>query len=287
MTQQDETSQGAATDQPVPSRPSPYLDAGESVPQAYLAPPQTGKPSYGAPPGYRPGLRLRGSSQQPYTQPGQGQQPGNGQQGYGQPASRRFGGAQPRRDPAIASPWERLAACTVDWIIIFGVSVVVFWSPLLRVARELNAITATYKEGSSPAAQAALDSIFRNPANAQVLLHWAYSVFGIALAYYWAQHAAWGATVGKRIFGVRVVRAADQSRIGIKAAGIRAVAYLVGPAILWVLPGISLLGGVLWAADSGMALLDPRAQCLHDKLAGTIVIRQRWLDRQQRSASPW
>ncbi len=287
MTQQDETSQGAATDQSVPSRPSPYLDAGESVPQAYLAPPQTGKPSYGAPPGYRTGLRLRGSSQQPYAQPGQGQQPGNGQQGYGRPASRRFGGTQPRHDPAIASPWERLAACTVDWIIIFGVSVAVFSSPLLRVARELHAITATSRAGTSPAAQAALDSVFRNPANAQVLMHWAYSMFGIALAYYWVQHAAWGATVGKRVFGVRVVRAADQSRIGIKAAGIRAVAFLVGPAILWVLPVISLLGGVLWAADSGMALLDPRAQCLHDKLAGTIVIRQRWLDQQKRSASPW
>jgi len=30
---------------------------------------------------------------------------------------------------------------------------------------------------------------------------------------------------------------------------------------------------------------DLRAQCLHDKLAGTVVIRKRWLDQQAPSAS--
>ncbi len=195
---------------------------------------------------------------------------------------------QSRRDPAIAGPWERLAACMLDWIIIFTVSVLAFWSPLVRVWRELQAITGNYQDLGSPAAQAAINNIARTPSNQHALLYWFVGMFGIALAYYWAQHAAWGATVGKRIFGVRVVRAADQSRIGIKAAGIRAVAFLVGPAMFLLLASpLNVAGGVLWAADTGLPLLDLRAQCLHDKLAGTIVIRQRWLDRQQRSASPW
>src|SRR5271166_5806725 len=82
MTQQDETGQSAATDQPVPSRPSPYLDASESAPQAYLAPPRPDQPRYGTPPAYRTGPRSGGSGQQPYAQPGPGQQPGDGRLGY-------------------------------------------------------------------------------------------------------------------------------------------------------------------------------------------------------------
>jgi uncharacterized RDD family membrane protein YckC len=287
MTQQDETSQGAVTDESVPSRPSPYLDAGESVPEAYLAPPQPDKPSYGTPQGYRPGPRLRGSGQQPYAQPGYGQQPEYGRAGQRRPGSRP-GSMQSRRDPVIAAPWERLAACLLDWIIIFAVSVLAFWSPLVRVWRELQTITANYQDLSSPAAQAAINNIARTPANQHALLYWFVGMFGIALAYYWIQHAAWGATIGKRALGVRVVRASDRSRIGVKAAGIRAVAFLVGPAMFLLLASpLNVAGGVLWAADTGLPLLDLRAQCLHDKLAGTIVIRQRWLDRQQRSARPW
>jgi uncharacterized RDD family membrane protein YckC len=283
MTQQDETSQGTATDQPAPLLPSPYLDGGESVPQAYLAPPQPGKPSYGTPPGDRPGLRLRGSGQQPYAR----QQPGYPQQ-YGQPGSRTRGGARATRDPAIAAPWERLAASALDWIVIFVVSVLAFWSPLVRVWRELETVSANYQGTSSPAAQAAFYSVFRNPANQDALLYWFIGMFGIALAYYWIQHAAWGATLGKRALGVRVVQASDQSPIGVKAAGIRAVAFLVGPAMTWLLASpLAVLGGALWAADTGLSLIDPQAQCLHDKLAGTIVIRQRWLDRQQRASRPW
>jgi uncharacterized RDD family membrane protein YckC len=288
MTQQDETEQSAATDESVPSRPSPYLDAGGSVPQAYLAPPQPGQPGYGTPPPYRPGVRPRGTIRQAYAQPGQGQQPGYGQLGYGQRGSRPGGGTQSMRDPVLASPWERLAACALDWTIIFVVSVLAFWSPLVRVWRELQAITANYQSVSSPAAQAAINNLARDPANQHVLWYWSLAMFGIALVYYWVQHAAWGATIGKRALGVRVVQASDRSRIGIKAAGIRAVAFLLGPAVLWLLAlPISVVGGGLWAADTGLSLIDPRAQCLHDKLAGTIVIRQRWLDQQARSARPW
>ncbi len=288
MTQQDETDRNAATDEPVASRPSPYLDAGESAPQAYLAPPQPDQPSYGTPPAYRTRLRTGGSGPQPYAQRGYGQQPGSAEPRYGQAGSRPAGGMRSRRDPAIAAPWERLAACILDWIIIIAISVLVFWSPLIRVWREFQTITANYQSVSSPAAQAAINNIARDPANQHALLYSFLGMFGIALAYYWVQHAAWGATIGKRALGVRVVQATDQSRISVKAAGIRTVAFLVGPAVFLLLASpVNVAGGLLWAADTGLPLLDPRAQCLHDKLAGTIVIRQRWLDKQARSARPW
>ena len=290
MTQHDET--GTATDQPVPTPgqpatepdqpapPSPYLDAGGSVPQAYPAPPQPGQPRYGTqPPGLAPGRPAFGPPQLAGRQ-AKYQQPGYGARGAYRPAA--------RRDPAIAAPWERLLATVLDWIIIFAVATIAFISPLLAIWRQLQAVATRYTDPNSPDAQAAIDGVLRNPSNQRALLFWFLVMFGIALAYYWVQHAAWGATIGKRALGTRVVTAKDRSAIGIRAAGIRAVAFLVGPVACLLLPGpFNIPGGLLWLADTGLPLLDPQAQCLHDKLAKTIVIRQRWLDQQARSASPW
>ena len=288
MTQHEET--GTATDQPglppsqpapdpdQPARPSPYLDTGGSVPQAYLAPPQPGQPKYGTPPALRYGRPQFGPPQVAGRE-ARYQQPAYGRRGYG-PAA--------RRDPAIAAPWERLAASILDWIIIFAVATLAFISPLMQIWRQMQAVETHYTVPNSPEAEAAMEAIFRDPSNQRALLFWFLAMFGIALAYYWIQHAAWGATVGKRALGTRVVTAQDRSAIGVRAAGVRAVAFLVGPAVFLLVPGpFNIPGGLLWLADTGLAPLDPQAQCLHDKLARTIVIRQRWLDQQGRSADPW
>jgi uncharacterized RDD family membrane protein YckC len=84
-----------------------------------------------------------------------------------------------------------------------------------------------------------------------------------------------------------VVSAADRAKITVRAAGIRAVAFLVGPAILMLVPQLELIGAVAWLADNLMLLLDAKVQCLHDKLAGTVVIRKRWLDRQAQLPASW
>jgi len=256
------------------------------VPQAYLAPPQPGQPRYGTPPAGRSYPGRPG-----YGQPGYGQ-PAGGQPGYGQrgPARPAYGPAAARRDPALAPAWQRLVAQAIDWTIIFLVSMVAFWSQLSVAWREVQAVSGRYPDLTSPAAQAALNSVIRSSSYQHALTYWILGLFGIALAYYWVQHALWGATVGKRAFGIRVVRAADRSRLGVSAAGIRAAGFLAGPAIFLLLTSVfpvSILGGVLWAADAGLPLVDSRAQSLHDKLAGTIVVRQRALDEQARRPSPW
>lgn len=269
---------------PPVNQPAPSLYGYEGVPQAYLAPPQPGQPRYGTPP-------YPGGGRPAYGRPGYGQpgsrQPGGAQPGYGRPAPPRPAyGLAARRDPALAPPWQRLVAQTIDWMIIIVVSVIAFWSQLSMVWREVQALTGRYPDLTTPAAQAAINSISRDPANQHALLYWFFGIFGLALAYYWVQHAAWGATIGKRAMGMRVVRAADRSRVGVLAAGVRTVAFLVGPAIALLLAyPISVVGGILWAADSGLPLLDMRAQALHDKLAGTIVVRQRALDESRRSAT--
>jgi len=285
MTQHDETGRppagGPATapagdDAGDQRLPSPYLEPGQSIPQAYLAPPQPGQPRYGTGPGGRTTLG-----------PG-----GDGLAGRQQSGGTMRGGARPqsRRDPAIAAPWERLIATILDWAIIFTLSVLAFLSPLLRMWHEVQAITTQFGGNlNSPDAQAAITSFARNPSNQQAALYWFLAMFGIALAYYWIQHALFGATIGKRALGTRVVTAADSGRIGVGAAGIRALAFLIGPAVFLLLPSpYSVIGGIAWLADTALPLLDQRAQCLHDKVAGTIVIRQRWLARQARAEGrPW
>lgn len=285
-----------------PRFPSPYLEAGQSVPEAYLAPPQQGMPSYGS------SQVPRGFGQGPlgFGQPPAGQQP-NGQQLYQQygqsPAQqRRYGpprtggrpapgmGRRPLRDPALAAGWERLLAALLDWLLIFAVSVLAFISPLLRIWHQLEQIANSYPDLTSPGAQSAVDTFARSPATVSTLLHFWLAVFGIALAYYWVMHAVWGATLGKRVLGVAVVKAADRVKIGAREAGIRAVAFLVGPAIFVLIARIDYLGGILWLSDNGLLLLDARAQCLHDKLAGTVVIRRRRQQQQQqqtRQPRPW
>jgi len=275
----------AGQDRPLPS---PYLQAGESVPEAYLAPPQPGKPPYGSLPSYEPGRRLGGPAQ--FGQTGYRQQTptGYGQQGTGGRPT-LGAGARSKRDPALAALWERLAASILDWIIILAVPIGIFISPLLRIWRELEAVASSSPDLSSPAAQAALNGITRDPANLSTLLHYWLAVFALALAYYWILHTIWGATVGKRALGMRVVSATDRSRIGARVAAIRAVAFVLAPAVFIMLGSpLNLIGGILWIVDSGLPLFDPRVQCLHDKLAGTVVVRQRWLDQQRaRTPSPW
>jgi len=263
-----------------PPATAPTLYGYEALPEAYLAPPQPGQPRYGTP---HPG------SGRPFAgRPGYGQ-PASGQRGVGRPAPARPGiGAAARRDPALAPTWQRLAAQTIDWIIIIVLSVSVFWSQLSVVWREVEAVTGRYPNLTSPAAQAALNSISSSTSNQHALLYWFLGMFGIALAYYWVQQAAWGATVGKLALGVRVVRASDRSRPGVLVAGVRTVAFLVGPAIfLLLISPFNVIGGVLWAADVGLPLLDSRAQSLHDKVAGTVVVRQRALDESARRSRAW
>ncbi|HYK29414.1 MAG TPA: RDD family protein, partial [Streptosporangiaceae bacterium] len=269
--------------------PSAYLPSAESVPEAYPAPPQPGQPRYGTPPA--DGRTERQYGQPVPSQPGHGGQPGYGQPGYGQPGygrpgAGRFGGrgtyarARARRDPLLAGFWERIAASLLDWIIILGLPVAIFFSPLERIWHELQGIAATYPDLNSPGAQAAISSLSRDPATLSTLLHYWLAAFGFALAYFWILHTVWGATLGKRLLGTRVVHATDQSPIGVRDAGVRTIASLVGPVLFVVLGApLNVIGGILWIADSGMPALDPRAQSLHDKAAGTIVVRKRLLDR--------
>lgn len=81
------------------------------------------------------------------------------------------------------------------------------------------------------------------------------------LAYYAGTEAGWGATLGKRLMGIRVV-AEDGSPVDLGAAVVRNVLRVVD-ALLFYLVG------------SLVALASPRRQRLGDQLARTAVVRTR------------
>ena len=308
-----------------PTWPSPYLTQGQSVPEAYPAPPQPGHPRYGtagasALPGQslrpgkqgypEPGSGEPGGGQPGGGQPGMGQpgyhpaygqsgygQPGYGQPGYGRPQQyqqQRTGraglGGRSQRDPALAAAWERLLAMTVDWILILAAAFLVVLQPMLRIWHQLETVLINSQTLSQTAAQTEFNNVMRSSATTSTLIHFWLVAIAIAFAYFWALSAIWGATVGKRVLGLRIVDAANRSPISIKTSGLRAAAFLVGPAIFLLVPNVDLLGGLLWVADCFAPLLDARMQTLHDRAAGTVVIKKRWLDQHQArpsQSSPW
>ncbi len=266
--------------------PSPYLQAGEAVPEAYPAPPQPGQPRYGTAPAFRSGQRTFRPGPPGFDQPHPDQR------GYGQPGQtvngRAARGQARRRDPALAAPWERAVASILDWALILAASLAIFLGPLLSLARQMQAILTHYQGQNPIAAQTAMNNLSRDPSTLNTVLHMQLAAFGIALAYFWIGHAAWGTTLGKRAVGLRVVTVGEHARIGVRTAGIRAVTFLVGPAVflLTVVP-LNFIGGALWLADAIVGLADPQTRSLHDRLAGTIVVKKRWLDQQGRDASGW
>ena len=83
------------------------------------------------------------------------------------------------------------------------------------------------------------------------------------LAYFFVQEGLWGATLGKRIFGLRVVRL-DGGPAGWAASFWRTILRVleVNPILLGAVPG-------------GLAVTwSKRRQRLGDMLAGTVVVRR-------------
>lgn len=83
------------------------------------------------------------------------------------------------------------------------------------------------------------------------------------------QLARWGKTVGKAITGLRVVRSSPP---GAPLSAGRAFGRTACYPLLASIPGIALFGllSVLWQFWD-----EPYHQCLHDKMAGTVVIAHR------------
>jgi uncharacterized RDD family membrane protein YckC len=260
-----------------PVWPSPYMTDGQPVPQAYPAPARPGQPRYGdaaatVQGARRPGFGQSRFAQSRFGQPGFGQpgpgQTGPGQTGPGRPGRppappRAFGQAGsgsrpllgsrplPQRDPVLASAWERLLAMTLDWILIMAASILILHGPMLRLWHQFEAIETSTVNLSQTAAQSAVSNFMQHTSTVDALQNFRLLLFGLALAYFWVLTAAGGATVGKRLLGLRAVTADGRSAVSVRAAGIRAVVFLIGPALFTFAPGIGLVSSDLTATVGG------------------------------------
>lgn len=295
MTQQgDMTSQQPGANQPgdgvlpaepasqpsAPYWPSPYLAEGQSAPEAYPAPARPGQPRYGDPAGqFRPGPQRRpGRPGFGQRSPSGGSAPSGAGAQAGQPGLAVPVGAS-AADLVLASAWERLLAMTMDWLLILVASFLLLHEQMAQLVDRLQAVMTTAQALGPTAEQNAFLNFEQNPATISTLVSYFLMVFLMALAYFWALEARGGATLGKRVLGLRVVNLPEQTPAGIWSTGVRTILFLTGPAIFafagaWGLSIISLLGGALWFADSLVLATDPQKRSLHDRLAGTIVVRK-------------
>ena len=92
------------------------------------------------------------------------------------------------------------------------------------------------------------------------------ALVAVAFVYETVLVALTGRTVGKMATGTRVVRSDDGEAVGWFGAAQRSVVPLAFSSV----PTVGfLLGGLVYA----LAVVDPRRQGLHDKAAGTLVVR--------------
>ena len=243
----------------------------------YGTPPPYGSPQYGAPPygGPQHGAPPYGAPQYGAPQYGAPSPYGPGYPAYG--AGQQFG-----KEPGLAEWWRRLLARLIDGLIIgvvvTPIALAIMSGPLNRFRETVQA----FPDLNAPGAQSAVSR-----AEGRLLVAY-FGVLAIISAltflYDWLQHAKWGQTVGKRALSTKVVSADDRSPITSAAAAKRAAMYAL-------IPVVPLIGG-LWALINELWLLwDRRRQCLHDKVAHTIVVKTNdpsatgWPPQQQQR--PW
>lgn len=223
---------------------------------------------------------------QPFSAPGQpyASTPGQTYGAY-QPHPRVPAGTGYRlKDPALAEWWERLLARVIDGIIV-AILTSPFWIPLLvSLFHRLQRLSNQYPDLTQPGAQQAFSNSVSQMVSGMlgtIVLVVSASAL-VYFAYDWIQHGLWGQTIGKRVMGTKVVTAQTRSRVSGGAASGRAAVYCLIPAVI---------GGIFWLIDVVWLLWDPRRQCLHDKVASTVVVKASTLAPQattpQASAQPF
>ncbi|MER6824565.1 RDD family protein [Streptosporangium sp. NPDC000563] len=215
------------------------------------------QPGYGQQPDYGQQYGQQGYGQQPdYGQQGYGQQPGYGQQGYGQP----YGGP-PGAPAPLAEWWQRLLARLVDGIILAipGVIISLVLTAMLVTAPTFDGTSIT--EGSGTFLAGLLIALVSA---------------SIYMAYEFLMLSRGGQTVGKMVMGIKVVPVGSAlppgglgSDMAVKRAGV-----FFGPQFLSWIPFVGFLFNIFSLVNVLWLLWDkPLQQALHDKVAGTVVVK--------------
>ncbi|MFG6194932.1 RDD family protein [Nonomuraea sp. JJY05] len=140
--------------------------------------------------------------------------------------------------PGLAGRWRRLFAGVLDWLVVNAISAPFSWSSWEYVWDRSRGAWDRY-----PVEHTFLAGL-------------------VAFLYFWLLHAFWnGQTLGKKLFGMRVVQE-NGAPITVAQAAVRQIVETV---LAWVCCVGSLV-------DLGWILFDPRKQAVHDKAARTVVV---------------
>ncbi len=147
----------------------------------------------------------------------------------------------------LAGWWPRVGATLVD-IIIFIIPALIIGSIVIKPTSNSNGF-----ETSNGYTVTSTDTRV------------GYILFGIYVIYATLMIGRFGQTLGSKAVGTRVVNATTGGPIGYGRALGRSFAHV----LLWILFVLP------WVISSLFPLWDSRNQTLHDKMAGTVVVRSR------------
>ncbi|GII52474.1 hypothetical protein Pth03_08630 [Planotetraspora thailandica] len=211
------------------------------------------------PPGqnpYQPGPPPPGGYQPPPPPPPGGYPP----PGYGPYGAGPQGAPVPPGAPApLALWWERWVARIIDFIIFFVVYYIL-----------LSILNSIFKPSFADLLQNPTGTLFMPYFLAGVIAYGAYTAYDYVL------HSKDGQTLGKKVMKIKVVgvggAALDSSALMKRSAlypGVMVLMALVGASSLF-----NFLAGILMLVIAVMVVADqPLHQGLHDKVAGTIVVK--------------
>jgi len=157
----------------------------------------------------------------------------------------------PGNELTLASRISRLGAAVLDSIIIGAL----VYTPLIFTGALSTAMAETVRSGNS----LAFWGVFMSGAGAVSLLlvvGWAIITFRFV--------AANGQTIAKKLIGIKVVRS-DGSRATVGRI------FWLRNVVNTLISLIPLVGGIYAIIDS-LFIFTERKQCLHDKIADTIVV---------------
>jgi uncharacterized RDD family membrane protein YckC len=166
-----------------------------------------------------------------------------------------------RRDPLLAQWWRRLLGWIIDCLVLLILTGALWVRLLISFANRMSNV-ANASPGGTGGTAAAYGNVLTQTLGPFLVVLVATAC--LAIGYNWLLTGYWGTTIGKRCVGAWVVSAADnRSPVSPGAALVRAVVFVV---VGWAIPVIFLL-------DNGWLLWDRRRQCLHDKVARTVVVK--------------
>jgi uncharacterized RDD family membrane protein YckC len=219
--------------------------------QTGAVPAQQGTPAGTLPPG----------QQQPY---GPTSYPTDAGPAYGAGPGGTYQGG---RDPRLAEPWRRLVGWIIDGLIMTVIGAVIWIPALVAMASRVNNYLNLYPNTGTAAAHSAAGHLAT-----QILVTGGLALVAVVILetlYYWLLTGLWGTTVGKWAVGTWVVSSATWAKPGMGAAFLRALVFVVGPAII----------GLFFLVDNLWLLWDHDRQCLHDKAASTLVVKAKAIGR--------